>query len=495
MTLLESSLVRRAPIRISADPSRVITRLFVPGHEGFDQQESRSILVLQRVLALSEEDAEQSLDDVIARFSDRHHGLTDTFLQHADQLSDRLSPEHQLSATRRLLLGATFTSEYAIEGAALCNPSMVLHPDQAGMKDGDVRFVMSVRAIGEGHNSSIGFRTGTISATADVDFDPTPTFATKGCRDEALLVAEVFRGELRRLRASVDDGDYVLGPLGPQFTSEDLEVRLRLLEDHVATRKQAKRTIGQIRKVAERSYGVRFEIDTPLSERVLFPAMTAESRGMEDARFVRFSGEDASVTYYASYTAYNGTDICQQMLTTKDFVHFTSSPMTGGAAANKGLALFPRLINGRFAALSRSDRESNTITYSGNPHRWEEALECQKPTAPWEVVQLGNCGAPIETEMGWLVLTHGVGPLRTYNIGAILLDLEDPTRVISRLREPLLTPHRDEQDGYVPNVVYSCGALLHAGTLVIPYGMADSAIGVASVPMHDLLGALRAAPE
>jgi predicted GH43/DUF377 family glycosyl hydrolase len=495
MTLLGSSLVRRSPLHISADPSRVVTRLFVPGHEGFDQQESRSNSVLQRVLELSEDEVEQSLDEVMARFSGRHHGLTDTFLQHAEELSDRLNPERQLSATRRLLLGATFTSEYAIEGAALCNPSMVIHPDQVGVRAGDVRFVMSVRAIGEGHYSSVGFRTGTISAFADVEFDPAPTFATKGRRDEAILEAEVFKGELRRLRASADDGDYVLRPLGPQFTSAELEVRLRLLEDHVATRKQARRTIGQIRRVADRSYGVRYEIDTPLSERVLLPAMSAESRGMEDARFVRFSDENASVTYYASYTAYNGTDICQQVLATKDFVHFTSSPMTGSAAANKGLALFPRLIGGRFAALSRSDRESNTITYSENPHRWEETLTCQKPTTSWEVVQLGNCGSPIETEMGWLVLTHGVGPVRTYSIGALLLDLDDPTRIVGRLREPLLSPNHDEQDGYVPNVVYSCGALLHAGSLVIPYGMGDSAIGVATVPLHELLDALRAAPD
>ena len=495
MTLLGSSLVRRTPIRISADASRVITRLFVPGHEGFDQQESRSNAVLQRVLELSEQEVEQSLDDVMDRFANRHHGLTETFLQHADQLADRLNPQRQLSSTRRLLLGATFTSEYAIEGAALCNPSMIIHPDQVGVKAGDVRFVMSVRAIGEGHYSSIGFRTGTISALADVEFDPAPIFATNGRQDEAILEAEVFKGELRRLRASADDGGYVLGPLAAQFTSAELEVRLRLLEDHVATRKQARRTIGQIRRVAERSYRVKFEVDTPLSERVLLPAMSAESRGMEDARFVRFSDEDAGVTYYASYTAFNGTDICQQLLTTRDFVHFTSSPMTGGAAANKGLALFPRLVDGRFAALSRSDRESNTITYSGNPHRWEEALECQKPRASWEVVQLGNCGSPIETEMGWLVLTHGVGPLRTYSIGALLLDLEDPTRIIGRLREPLLSPNHEEQDGYVPNVVYSCGAVLHAGTLVIPYGMGDAAIGVATVPLQELLDALRAVPD
>ena len=292
-----------------------------------------------------------------------------------------------------------------------------------------------------------------------------------------------------------DDADYVLGHLRPRFTEAEMEVRLRVLEDHVATRKQAKRTVGLMRRIAERSYSIRFDDGTPLNEQVLMPAMSAESKGMEDARFVRFVDDDGSVTYYASYTAYNGTDIGQQLLETKDFVRFTSSPMVGAAAANKGLALFPRRIGGCFAALSRSDRESNTIAYSETPHRWEEGLACQTPMASWEVVQLGNCGSPIETEAGWLVLTHGVGPMRTYNIGAILLDLKDPTRIIGRLHEPLLSPTRDEQDGYVPNVVYSCGALLHAGVLVIPYGIGDSAIGVATVALDQLLGSLGGFPD
>jgi predicted GH43/DUF377 family glycosyl hydrolase len=223
--------------------------------------------------------------------------------------------------------------------------------------------------------------------------------------------------------------------------------------------------------------------------------MSAESNGMEDARFVRFTDDDASVTYYASYTAYNGTDIGQQLLETKDFLTFTASPIVGASAANKGLALFPRRIGGRFAALSRSDRESNTITYSDSPRRWEEGQPCQQPMESWEVIQLGNCGSPMETEAGWLVLTHGVGPMRTYSIGAILLDLEEPTRIIGRLREPLLSPVDDEQDGYVPNIVYSCGALLHAGILVVPYGIDDSAIGVATVPLDELLASLIAIPE
>ena len=226
-------LARRSPVHIAADRSRVVTRLFVPGHEGFDQQESRSSAVLQRVLALPDDEVQRSYDDVVARFEGRHHGLTDTFLRHADELSDRLDPDRQLSPTRRLLLGATFTSEYAIEGAALCNPSMVMHPDQRGVSPGGCRFVMSARAIGEGHSSSIGFRTGTITGSGEVDLDPTPTFATKGRRDGAMFEAEVFKAELRRLRGGGDDADYVLGHLGPRFTEAEMEDRLRILEDHV----------------------------------------------------------------------------------------------------------------------------------------------------------------------------------------------------------------------------------------------------------------------
>lgn len=490
MTLQVSRLVRHSPLRIAADRSRVVTRLFVPGQEGFDQQESRSTAVLQRVLALPDDEVQRSLDDVMERFEGRHRHLTETFLRHASELSDRLEPECQLSPSRRLLLGATFTSEYAIEGAAVCNPSMVMHPEQTGIGRGNLSFVMSVRAIGEGHRSSIGFRTGTITGSDEVAFDPAPNFATEGCHESAMLEDDVFRGELRRLRGGGDDADYVLGRLGKRFSEAELENRLRLLEKHVATRKQARRIVGLMRRIAERTYAVRFESDTPLSERVLLPAMSAESGGMEDARFVRFTDDDASVTYYASYTAYNGTDIGQQLLETKDFLTFTTSPMVGAAAANKGLALFPRRIGGRFVALSRSDRESNTITYSDNPRRWEDGQPCQKPAQSWEVIQLGNCGSPIETDAGWLVLTHGVGPMRTYNIGAILLDLEDPTRIIGRLEEPLLSPASDEQDGYVPNVVYSCGALLHSNTLVLPYGTADSSIGVATIPLSDLLASL-----
>jgi predicted GH43/DUF377 family glycosyl hydrolase len=372
---------------------------------------------------------------------------------------------------------------------------MVLHPDQTGTDPGAARFVMSVRAIGEGHCSSIGFRTGTLTGAGDLTFDPPPVFASTGLQETTLLDAEAFRGELRRVHGGGDDADYVLGHLGSRFTGAEMESRLGLLEKHAATRTQTKRTVNLMRRIAARSYCVQFDEHAPLSEQVLFPSMSAESKGMEDARFVRFVGDDGGTTYFASYTAYNGSDIGQQLLETQDFRSFTSSPMVGAAAANKGLALFPRQIGGRFAALSRSDRESNTISYTVNPYRWEEQLACQTPTRSWEVIQLGNCGSPIETDAGWLVLTHGVGPMRTYSIGAMLLDIEDPTRIIGQLCEPLLSPTSDEQNGYVPNVVYSCGALLHAGTLVLPYGIGDSAIGVATVALDELLAALTSVPD
>jgi predicted GH43/DUF377 family glycosyl hydrolase len=487
--------VRRSRQRLVPDRSRVITQLFVPGQEGFDQQESRSSTVLGRVLALDETEVQSALHDVMARFAGRHHELARTFGHHADELAERLESTPALSPSRRLLLGATFTSEYAIEGAALCNPCLVAHPDQAGVVDGSVRVVMSVRGIGEGHRSSIGFRTGVVTDAGELQLDPPPAFAVTTRPTTAPLEATVFRGELRRLRAGGGDADFVLDALGPRFSSDDLEKRLAKLERQLATRPQGRRIITLIRKIAERTYAVDFGAGNPLNERVLMPAMAAESHGMEDARFVRFENEnededDGPPTYYATYTAYNGADIGEQLLETTDFCSFTSSPVVGAAAANKGLALFPRRINGRFTALSRSDRETNTIASSENVRHWTDARPCQVPTRAWEVLQLGNCGSPIETEAGWLVLTHGVGPMRTYNIGAMLLDLDDPSRIIGQLREPLLSPTADEQDGYVPNVVYSCGALVHAGTLILPYGIGDSAIGVAAVPMSALLSAL-----
>ena len=490
MTSVHAGLVTRSPQRLAADPSRVITRLFVPGQEGFERQKSRAGAVLARILALDEDDVRSSLDDVITRFDGRHRDLVGTFRRHARELADRLNPDAELSEARMFLLGAAFTSEYAIEGAALCNPSIVAHPDQTGTAAGSLRFVMSVRGIGEGHRSSIGFRTGVIDAAGDATIDDPAPFATVGAAMPTLLDAAVFRSELARLDDADEAADYVFDALGDRFTRADLEEQLNKLQSHLSTRGHAPETMSVIRAIAERTYAVEFSDGITLSERVLWPAMGAEAAGMEDARFVRFVDDDGSATFYATYTAYSGSRISQQLLETSDFQSFTSAPMVGRAAANKGLALFPRRIRGRFAAMSRSDRESNMIAYSDHLCVWPSAHGCQRPTRAWEALQLGNCGPPIETDAGWLVLTHGVGPMRTYRIGAILLDLDDPTRIIGQLRQPLLSPATDEQDGYVPNVVYSCGALVHAGTLVLPYGIGDVAIGVATVALPELLAAL-----
>ena len=491
MTSALSELVTRTPTRLAADPARVVTRLFVPGHEGFEHQESRTGVVLARVLALSETDVVSALDDVSARFGARHRDLVGVFGRHFAEIADRLPPDSEISDERMMLLGAVFTSEYAIEAAALCNPSIVAHPDQSGVAAGSLRFVLSVRGIGEGHRSSIGFRTGLIDSGGGLSVDDCAPFATVGTTVPVLLDARVFRVELARLDGSEEAAAYVLDPLGDRFSTADLAGQLVKLQNHLSTRGRALETIAEILAIAERTYGIEFLSQTTLSERVLCPAMPAEAAGMEDARFARFVDDDGSVTFYATYTAYSGTHISQQLLNTRDFQSFVSTPLVGQAAANKGLALFPRRIGGRFAALSRADRESNTIAYSDRPFAWTSAEPCQRPLQSWEVLQLGNCGPPLETDAGWLVLTHGVGPMRTYRIGAILLDLDDPTTILGSLTEPLLSPAADEQNGYVPNVVYSCGALIHADNLVIPYGIGDAAIGFATVPVPELLRALR----
>ncbi|MDT5184994.1 MAG: hypothetical protein QOI29_3152 [Mycobacterium sp.] len=490
MTSVRAGLVTRSPQRLAADRSRVVTRLFVPGQEGFERQDSRAGAVLARILALDEDEVRASLDDVVTRFDGRHRDLVGTFRRHAREVADRLDPARDLSESRMLLLGAVFTNEYAIEGAAFCNPSMVAHPDQTGTPLGGLRFVMSVRGIGEGHRSSIGFRTGVVDGAGDVTIDAPAPFASVGAVVPTLLDGSVMRRELGRLHGAGEAADYVLDALGDRFTRADLDEQLDKLQSHRRTRGHAAETISLIRTIAERTYGIEFADDSLLSERVLYPAMSAEAAGMEDARFVRFVDDDGSVTFYASYTAYSGSHISQQLLETEDFRLFTSTPMVGPAADNKGLALFPRRIRGRFAAMCRSDRESNSIAYSDHPFEWTDSVRCQRPVRAWEALQLGNCGPPIETEAGWLVLTHGVGPMRTYRIGAILLDLEDPTRILGQLRQPLLSPAADEQDGYVPNVVYSCGALVHGGTFVLPYGIGDAAIGVVTAPLDELLSAL-----
>lgn len=503
-------VVHRTGQRLQADPSRVVVQLFVPGQEPGAAHDGRTRMVMDRLLALDEDGVRRSMADVRRRFATRHRDLDGILRRHAAELTDRLDDgAGPLSADRLLLLGATFTSEYAIEGAALCNPSIIAHPDQTGAAPGALRVVLSVREVGEGHRSSLGFRTGTVTADGRVEMDPPTPLATTGRVGPGAHEATVFRAELADCRDSLE---HILHPLGEHFTAGMLRSRLDDLRDHgtlhgvqrgfdeasteswtAGGRTLDDHTIERVRALADRSYSVEFPGSVPLGERVLRPAVAVESHGMEDARFLRFVDDDGTATYHATYTAYDGWRLSQQLLQTDDFVTFSSRPLVGRGATNKGLALFPRRIGGRYAALSRADREANSVAFSDNIRVWESFTPVQVPTRSWELVQLGNCGPPIETPAGWLVLTHGVGPMRTYRIGAMLLDLDDPTTVRGQLREPLLSPAPDEQDGYVPNVVYSCGALVHSDTLVLPYGIGDAAIGVATTSLTGLLEALLAA--
>ena len=485
-----SVVVRRDGPRFEADPTRVMAKLFVPGQEGFDHEDSRATAVVRRVLALSEDDVEHAFGDVVARFADRHRGLLDLFRRHAHVVSDRLDPAVEISDHRLLLIGATLTSEYSVEGAAVCNPSMVRHPDQSGVSDGDVRFLMSVRNIGEGHRSSIGFRTGMVDGHGTVSMDPRPEYVTTGRRGHTSMTSCVFEVELSRMGELSENAEYVLAPLGARFSKPELDARLDELVAHRKTRAGAERTVEIINSIAHRFYSSTFEPGSTLGERVLWPATSTESHGMEDARFLGFRHDDGRTTYYATYTAYDGSHIGQQLLETDDFVTFSSSPIVGPAAANKGLALFPRRVGGRYAALSRCDRETNSVTFSDDLLHWPASTPFQTPERWWEALQLGNCGPPIETTEGWLVLTHGVGPMRTYSIAAVLLDLDDPSVVLGSLHDPLLTASANEREGYVPNVVYSCGALLHGDHLVIPYGVSDGAIAITTVSLTEVLGAL-----
>jgi predicted GH43/DUF377 family glycosyl hydrolase len=481
--------VTESGVELGADSSRVITRFFVPGREDVGPGDSRAAPVIDRVLRLDEQTVHEAMQDLGERFAHRHRALDETFRTHAGLVTSRLDSGIDLSTERIRLLGASFTHEYAIEGAALCNPSAVLHPHQDD--SGDVAFVMSVRGIGEGHRSSIGFRTGTISASGRVTVDRPGAFPQTSAASAGIHHSSVFHARLDVLDDDRENAAFVLGPLPELFVDADLDAGIDDLVDDRATRRNTSTTIANLRSVARSSYRAEFTKDTELSERVLWPHSPAESHGMEDARFVRFADDAGGITYYATYTAFDGANIAQHLLETVDFTTFMVSPMAGDAASGKGLALFPRMVGGRYAALSRSDRETNAIAYSDDLRCWRTSELIQVPERSWELLQLGNCGSPIETKAGWLVLTHGVGPMRTYSLGAILLDLDDPRRVLARSSRPIITPGNDRRDGYVPNVVYTCGGFAHNDTLVLPYGIGDQRISVVTLSIDELLGSLQ----
>jgi predicted GH43/DUF377 family glycosyl hydrolase len=439
-------------------------------------------------LALGETEVESVLDELIDRFSDRHEDLIDVFESHAERVADFVSV--QISSSRRQLLGAVFTHEYSLEGAAVCNPSLVAHPDQRGVEAGGVRVIMSYRAIGEGHYSSICFRTGEIDAHGALHLHEPHPFPVVASITQGLLNRDVVHAKLRDLNLDGETAATVLNALAHQFSIEELDAAITRLSSQSDTRLNVLETATLLRSMTQSFYVASFDEGTDISRRVLWPSSPDERRGMEDARFVELSEDDVT-RYAASYTAFDGHNVSQQLLQTNDFLTFESSPLAGLGANNKGLAIFPRCVDGEFVALSRHDRESNAIAFSENLHRWDEVSTIQMPGESWEMLQLGNCGSPTEFEEGWLVITHGVGPMRTYGIGALLLDLHDPTKVLAQLPRPLLVPSSDEQNGYVPNVVYSCGSLLHDGALYLPYGAADQSMGYVTVQVSELLAAMQ----
>jgi predicted GH43/DUF377 family glycosyl hydrolase len=388
-----------------------------------------------------------------------------------------------------MLIGACFTKEYAPEGAALFNPSMVAHPDQSGLADGEARFLLSLRCLGEGHISSVGFRTGIVGPGSALRIDETSALLSSGAhRPAAYFHRGVFLARVGDLDADAEDAEALIGGLPETFTPEQLADRLTATHEHTLKRQRGQHAVDVIARVAATTYDVEFAADTSVSERLLWPNAPVESHGMEDARMVRLADDNGEVTYYATYTAYDGVNITPQLFATRDFRHFHISPMAGPAAQNKGMALFPRRVDGRYASLSRWDRETTSICFSENIRIWPDSSPLHRPKRGWEVIQVGNCGPPVETAEGWLVLTHGVGPMRVYGIGAMLLDLADPSVVLATLAHPLLTANAAERDGYVPNVVYSCGALLHDGVLTIPYGMSDQVTGFAQAYLSEVLG-------
>ena len=481
-----------SPIRINRigptlvpDPSRVLLRPFRPTTDDIARR------IVARVMALSDEQVTGRLAQVLGEFASRHAHVKIYFHTRFVQVMMYLEPDARPSPERQMLIGAYFTSEYAIESAALFNPSIVPHPDQSGLPDGALRFILSLRATGEGHISSITFRTGSVSAQNQITLAPIAPFVMESTRVPSVAYAKGLFGH-RLEEAGVQNafGRRVLDKLHEDFTLKELhEVLLAsgLTDTSDATATRAARGILLL---AESNYEVNFAPDSQVSQRVLFPSAPSQSNGIEDARFVRFQNDDRRVTYYATYTAYDGKVILPQLLETPDFVQFKFSTLNGSAVQNKGMALFPRKINGQYVMLSRQDDENILIMVSDNIHFWAEPKVLLVPAQPWEFIKLGNCGSPIETEAGWLVLSHGVGAMRKYCLGAFLLDLNDPTRVIGRLREPLLCPNESEREGYVPNVVYTCGALLHGRELIIPYAMSDSASSFATVSLDELLAAM-----
>jgi predicted GH43/DUF377 family glycosyl hydrolase len=474
--------VTRSNTRINPDHKKVIPRFFNTGNE-------RSLMIINNVMQMDSTVADTLLAHILDEFAKRYKNIHDVFLKHFELIKYLLCDDQpDLTETKKLLLGSYFTMEYSFEAAALFNPSVVDDCSQEGAGAGQKKVIISFRATGESHISSIIFKRGLLDENGILHLEEPGKFNSEGTvRVHQKDSKDDFSNLLSQLTLPAYLLPAILDNLPEKFTYKEIEVVLKTALEPIHSVPKKKKIKYDILNLVNTSYELHFPEDSLLSERVIFPVIRTEKNGVEDARFVKFTEDDGTFTYIATYTAYDGSFILPQLIITKDFFHFKIAQLHGKAAINKNLALFPRKINGQYAMLSRIDGMNNYIMFSDDIFVWEEARLIQQPKYYWEYIQIGNAGSPIETAKGWLVITHGVGAMRKYCLGASLFDLNDPTIELGRLKEPLLVPNEDERDGYVPNVVYSCGSIVHGDKLFIPYGVSDIASSFATVSLNELL--------
>lgn len=457
------------------------------------EQRTKDMLTL--IFAMNESEVVQSLEQTLREFASRHRNITRLFHKHCSNIRNIIEGMgiefNTISTDRKMLIGSYLTMEYSIESAAFFNPSIIQDLDQSYLEEGEVRVILSFRATGEGHISSIVFRRAIIDKNNELHLVRVGNSIDKAEISHKMLYDKGrFINKMNELRIPLTHSNSIMEHLPDKFEYYALKnaVKKVLSDDSISTGKRA--SLEEITWLVDSFYDITFEHDSDISERVIFPISEAESRGIEDARFVRFTDDDGTIKIYATYTAYNGHSILPKLLQTDDFYKFRIMPLHGSGSIGKNLALFPKKIKGKFAMLSRVDGVNNYLMYSKRNTLWNNPILLQKPKYPWEFTQIGNCGSPLWTKNGWLVITHGVGPMRRYCIGAILLDLDDPSKQIGRLEEPLLMPLEEEREGYVPNVVYSCGSIIHNDTLILPYAVSDYSATYAIVSMAALLKAL-----
>ncbi len=480
--------VERKPAKVLPDTRRVIARFFFNGEE-------RAVELIKKILKLDKEEVCGLVLPLLQDFSKRHRSITRKLFHHCERVKpyiDKVGGNYdKLDDYTKLLIGSYFTHEYSIESAAFFNPSIVPDPDQHNLEEGQLRVIISFRAVGEGHVSSVVFRRALIDRNNDITVMPAGIYIDEAEKIHNIVYQKrLFLKKAQEADINEEFLSMVTEKLDDRFDYEQLK-KLVIEARQKTDNPEAIRQYNLLLALSDSYRRITFSKDTDISDRVIFPISDFESKGIEDARFVKFTDDNGRAVYYATYTAYDGVHIMPKLLKTTDFYEFKTSPLHGSGAKNKNLALFPRKINGKYAMLSRIDGWNNYLMYSDSINEWEDPIKIQSPEYPFEFVQIGNCGSPIETEYGWLVITHAVGPMRRYTIGASLLDIHDPSIEIGRLRDPLIVPNPDEREGYVPNVVYSCGSVIHNGELILPYGHSDHSSGFATVNIRTLLDRLR----